>query len=239
MTMRSGYVWFLVFAAALGGLIAWLISNYPSALDGPDDKASLIYYVLWGLLLGSAIVGILGVNRRGLRATLAFAAKSGLAWVVIAAVLILGYSYRYELGNIKNRILGELAPASPIVTRPGRLAVRAGPNGHFFIDAEVNGEPVRFLVDTGASDIVLSPADARRVGFDPGRLSYTRVYSTANGIVRGAPVTLRSLRVGPLRLSDMPASVNGAAMNGSLLGQSFLKRLKGYSVRKGVLTLDY
>ena len=160
--MRSRYVWFLVFAAALGGLIAWLVSNYPSALDGPDDKASLIYYVLWGLLLGSAIVGVLGVNRRGLRATLAFAAKSGLAWVVIAAVLILGYSYRYELGNIKNRILGELAPASPmdgadgarVVAQPGRIAVRAGPNGHFFIDAEVNGEPVRFLVDTGASDIV-------------------------------------------------------------------------------------
>lgn len=237
--MRSGYVWFLVFAAALGALIAYLISNYPGAVDGPGDKANLIYYVLLGLLVGSSIIGFRGMSRRGMLANLSFAAKAGLAWVVIAVVLVLGYSYRSELGGIKNRILGEMAPASPIATRPGRIAVRAGPNGHFFIDAEVNGEPVRFLVDTGASDIVLSPADARRVGLDPGRLSYTRVYSTANGIVRGAPVTLRSLRVGPLRLSDMPASVNGAPMNGSLLGQSFLKRLKGYAVRNGVLTLDY
>lgn len=237
--MRYAYVWFLVFAAALGGLIAWLISNYPGALEDPQDKANLIYYVLWGLLLGSLIIGLRGMSRRGLRATLAFAAKSGLAWVVIAAVLILGYSYRHELGNMKNRILGELAPSSPIATKPGRIAVRAGANGHFFIDAEVNGQPVRFLVDTGASDIVLSPADARRVGFDPGRLDYTRVYQTANGVVRGAPVVLRSLAVGPLRIRDMPASVNGAAMGGSLLGQTFLKRLRGYSVRDGVLTLDY
>lgn len=237
--MRSGYLWFLVFAAALGGLIAYLISNYPWALDGSGDKANLIYLVLLGLIVGSSIIGFRGLRRRGALASLSFAAKAGLAWVVIAVVLVLGYSYRTELGGIKNRILGEMAPASPIATGAGRIAVRAGANGHFFIDAAVNGKPVRFLVDTGASDIVLSPDDARRVGLDPGGLSYTRVYSTANGTVRGAPVTLRSLAVGPLRITDMPASVNGAPMNGSLLGQSFLRRLKGYSVRDGVLTLDY
>jgi aspartyl protease family protein len=237
--MRSGFFWFLVFAAALGGLIAFLISRYPGALAGPLGQANLIYLVLWGLLAGSAIIGFRGLRRRGALASLGFAAKAGLTWVVIAAVLVLGYSYRSELGAIKDRILGELAPGSPMTVGAGRIAVRAGANGHFFIDARVNGQPVRFLVDTGASDIVLTPEDARRVGFDPGRLTYTRVYSTANGIVRGAPVTLRSLAIGPLRITDMPASVNGAPMNGSLLGQSFLKRLKGYSVREGVLTLDY
>ena len=237
--MRHAYIWFLVFAAALGGLVAWLISNYPGALQGPEDKANLIYLVLLGLLVGSSIIGVRGLRRRGALASLSFAAKAGLAWVVIAVVLVLGYSYRHELGNMKNRILGELSPSSPIATQPGRIAVRAGPNGHFFIDAEVNGQPVRFLVDTGASDIVLSPADARRIGLDPGRLDYTRVYQTANGVVRGAPVVLRSLAVGPLRIRDMPASVNEAAMSGSLLGQSFLNRLRGYSVRDGVLTLDY
>jgi len=237
--MRFAYLWYLLFVAALGGLIAYLISNYPGALEDSVDKGNLIYLVLLGLLVGSSIVGFRGLRRRGGLATLSFAAKSGLAWVVIAAVLVLGYSYRNELGEMKNRILGELSPTSPISTQPGRIAVRAGPNGHFFIDAEVNGQPVRFLVDTGASDIVLSPADARRVGLDPGRLSYTRVYGTANGTVRGAPVVLRSRVVGPLRVTDMPASVNGAPMNGSLLGQTFLKRLRGYSVRNGVLTLDY
>ena len=237
--MRPGVFWFLVFAIALAGLIAYLVSAYPGALGGTGDKANLIYLVLLGLLFGSSIIGFRGFRRRGGLARLGSTAKAGLAWVAIAAVLVLGYSYRHELTGIKNRILGEMAPASPISTGKGRITVRAGANGHFFIDAEVNGKPVRFLVDTGASDIVLSPDDARRVGLDPARLSFTRVYSTANGIVRGAPVTLRSLTVGPLRITDMPASVNGAAMSGSLLGQTFLRRLKGYAVRNGVLTLDY
>lgn len=237
--MRSGFFWFLVFAVALGGLIAYLISNFPGALDGPGDTANLIYLVLLGLLVGSSIIGFRGLSRRGALASLGFAAKAGTVWVVIALVLVLGYSYRRDLGAIKDRILGEMAPASPIATGAGQIAVRAGPRGHFYIDAQVNGRPVRFLVDTGASDIVLSPADARRIGFDPGRLAYTRIYSTANGTVRGAPVTLSSLAVGPLRLTDVPASVNGAAMSGSLLGQTFLGRLKGYSVRNGVLTLKY
>ncbi|HUT51221.1 MAG TPA: TIGR02281 family clan AA aspartic protease [Alphaproteobacteria bacterium] len=237
--MRSGFFWFLVFAVALGGLIAYLISNFPGALDGPGDKANLIYLVLLGLLVGSSIIGFRGLRQRGALRSLSFAARAGTVWVVIAVVLVLGYSYRRDLGAIKDRILGELAPASPIATGAGQIAVRAGPRGHFYIDAQVNGRPVRFLVDTGASDIVLSPADARRIGFDPGRLAYTRIYSTANGTVRGAPVTLGSLALGPLRLTDVPASVNGAPMSGSLLGQTFLRRLKGYSVRNGVLTLNY
>ncbi|MDH3236462.1 MAG: TIGR02281 family clan AA aspartic protease [Alphaproteobacteria bacterium] len=237
--MRPGFFWFLVFAIALGGLVAYLASAYPGALDSTGDKAGLIYWVLWGLVLGSMILGFRGIRARGGWQSLSFALKSAIAWIAVIGVLVLGYSYRHQLSGIKNRILGEMAPASPISTSAGRITVRAGVNGHFFIDAEVNGKPVRFLVDTGASDIVLSPDDARRVGLDPGRLSYSRVYSTANGIVRGAPVTLRSLVVGPLRLTDMPASVNGAPMSGSLLGQTFLRRLKGYSVRNGVLTLSY
>jgi len=236
--MRPGVFWFLAFALALGALVAYLVSAYPGALDraGP---ASLIYYILFGLLVGSSILGYRGLRQRGALKSLGSAAKSAVAWVAVVALLVLGYSYRHELGLMKNRIVGEMAPASPISTGERRITVRAGPRGHFHVDAQVNGQAVRFLVDTGASDIVLSPDDARRVGLDPSGLSYTRIYDTANGQVRGAPVTLRSLVIGPLRLSAVPASVNGAAMSGSVLGQTFLRALKGYSVRNGVLTLDY
>jgi aspartyl protease family protein len=237
--MRPGVFWFLVFAIALGGLVAYLASSYPGALDSTGDRMGLLYLVLLGLVVGSSILGFRGLRRSGAIQSLGFAAKTAIAWIAITAVLVLGYSYRHELTEMKDRLLGELAPASPRATGAGRMTVRAGPRGHFYIDAKVNGRPVRFLVDTGASDIVLSPADARRIGLDPRKLAYTRVYSTANGVVRGAPVTLRSLAVGPLRYTQMPASVNGAPMSGSLLGQTFLRRLKGYSVRNGVLTLDY
>ena len=93
------------------------------------------------------------------------------------------------------------------------------------------------MVDAGASNVVLSPADARRLGFDLARLSFHQVFRTANGMVRGAPVTLAEIRIGPIELHNVRASVNGADLSQSLLGMSFLDRLAGYSVENGTLTL--
>ena len=97
--------------------------------------------------------------------------------------------------------------------------------------------PIRFLVDTGASDVVLSPSDARKLGFDPDHLKFTRPYNTANGVVWGASVTLNRVAIGPVALDGVAASVNGAAMGQSLLGMSFLGRLSGYAVENGRMTL--
>jgi aspartyl protease family protein len=117
--------------------------------------------------------------------------------------------------------------------------VEAGPQGHFVIEAEVNGVPVTFLVDTGASEIVLTTADAIRLGFDPHRLEYSQRFRTANGEVRGAPVRLRELRVGQFSLYDLNASVNEAPLPVSLLGMSFLERLHGYRVEERRLILEW
>jgi clan AA aspartic protease (TIGR02281 family) len=117
--------------------------------------------------------------------------------------------------------------------------VRAGSSGHFLIDAWVNGEPVTFLVDTGASDIVLTLDDARRIGLEPRALAFTQRFATANGEVRGAPVVLREIRVGQFRVFDVSASVNEAALEVSLLGMSFLEQLSGYEVRGDRLILRW
>jgi aspartyl protease family protein len=85
--------------------------------------------------------------------------------------------------------------------------------------------------------VVLSPADARRMGFDLGRLDFTGRAETANGHVRSAPVRLRELVIGPIRLTDVRAAVNEAEMSESLLGLSFLSRLEGYEVSGDRLTL--
>jgi aspartyl protease family protein len=110
-------------------------------------------------------------------------------------------------------------------------------DGHFVVTAEVNGAPVNFLIDTGASDIVLSPADAERIGYDPARLSFTQRYYTANGVGRGAPVRLDSIAVGSITFDRMPASVNEAPMGESLLGMSFLRELSSYEVRGDTMIL--
>jgi clan AA aspartic protease (TIGR02281 family) len=117
--------------------------------------------------------------------------------------------------------------------------VTAGPNGHFVVDAMVNGSPITFLVDTGASNIVLTLADARRLGFLPGNLDFSEQYQTANGAVRGAPVRLRELRIGQYSLYDLEASVNEGPMEVSLLGMSFLQQLSGYQVEDGRLILRW
>jgi len=131
------------------------------------------------------------------------------------------------------------APASPPASRANELVYRADGRGHFYLDAEVNGTPVHFLVDTGATLVSLSPQDARAVGLAPEQLNFSAVMSTANGTARAAPLQLRSLRLGQLEVEDVPAVVMERPMGVSLLGLSFLNRLEGYSIRDGRLTLDW
>ena len=119
----------------------------------------------------------------------------------------------------------------------GEVVFRQRRGGHFVIDAEVNGVPVRFLVDTGASDVTLTPHDAGRLGFDLQQLRFNRTYRTANGTVQGASVRLGSVAIGPISLQNVRASVNAADMDLSLLGMSFLSRLSSYEVANGTLTL--
>jgi aspartyl protease family protein len=117
--------------------------------------------------------------------------------------------------------------------------IDAGAGGHFLVEAVVNGAPVTFLVDTGASDVVLTMVDAKRLGFRPENLRFTQRFASANGEVRGAPVVLREIRIGQFSVFDMPASVNEAPLRISLLGMSFLKRLHGYGVEDGRLILRW
>jgi aspartyl protease family protein len=117
--------------------------------------------------------------------------------------------------------------------------IDAGAGGHFVVEAVVNGAPVTFLVDTGASNVVLTMADAERVGFRPAALRFTERAASANGEVRAAPVVLRELRIGQFSVFDMPASVNEAPLHVSLLGMSFLRRLHGYAVEDGRLILRW
>jgi clan AA aspartic protease (TIGR02281 family) len=117
--------------------------------------------------------------------------------------------------------------------------VDAGAHGHFVIDAVVNGVPISFLIDTGASEVILTPDDAVALGFAPHRLDFSRRFRTANGIVRAAPVKLREVRIGQFSLYEVDAAVNEASIGISLLGMSFLERLQGYRVDDGRLILRW
>jgi aspartyl protease family protein len=118
------------------------------------------------------------------------------------------------------------------------IVYTANERGHVVLDAAVNGAPVRMLVDTGASLVTLTSADARAAGINPTTLAFNGHVQTANGAARMAPVTLREIRIGQLSIYDVPAGVL-ENLNVSLLGMSFLGRLQGYEMRDGKLTISW
>lgn len=119
------------------------------------------------------------------------------------------------------------------------MTYRADKWGHFMLDVHVNGERVNFMVDTGASLVVLNLDDARRAGLRPKVLDYKYPVQTANGVVNVALVNLRDLRIGQLKIRNVKAAVNGAPMGTSLLGNSFLARLPSYRVRDDRLIINW
>ena len=118
----------------------------------------------------------------------------------------------------------------------GEHVIRAS-NGQFFTDGYVNSSQARFLVDTGASAVALTPADARAAGLDPSFLVFDVRVSTANGEGRAARVTLDALSVGPITERNVPALVVEEGLEISLLGMTFLRRLQAFEASADTLTL--
>ena len=230
---RGGRVfWFVLFAILLGGLTLLLWSQFPDALSTGVDKAYAFQYVAIAALIASGML-------LGRRIGVGEALRNILVWGAIGLVVVIGVSYRDELGAVVDRVTGELRPSAAVVTGERALSVRQSQGGHFLVEATVDDVPVRFLVDTGASQIMLSRADAARIGLDPATLRYTQPFSTANGAAMAAPVTLSSIAVGPVTFEGVRAYVSDGDFAGSLLGMSFLRRFRSYEVKDGTLTLRW
>jgi len=172
------------------------------------------------------------------------AARDLLVWTGIAVGLAGLYIYRSELPSIANDVISEIVPQGTTLTVPEpveseRLVrLRRRPNGHFVASAVVNGETLQMVVDTGATTIVLKPDDAEQVGIDTAGLKYTVPVQTANGSAIAAPVQLQSVVIGPVGLGHVDALVaKPGTLDQSLLGMSFLSRLKSYEFSGDFLTL--
>ena len=126
---------------------------------------------------------------------------------------------------------------SQTVLQGGEIRVPRAADNHYYLTLEVNGEPLRFMVDTGASDIVLTQDDAARIGLDPATLHYSARAMSANGEVGIAPVMLDSVALGPVRSEGVRAMVNGGEMRQSLLGMRYLQRFSRMEFVDGALVL--
>ena len=131
---------------------------------------------------------------------------------------------------------GAAGVASAFAPPPGAHIARAA-DGHYWAEASVEGRALPMLVDTGAAAVALTPADARALGFDPAHLAYDRPVATAAGRTRAASVTLSRLSVGGVEVEAVPALVVREGLERSLLGMSYLGRLKRFSADAQGLTL--
>jgi aspartyl protease family protein len=136
--------------------------------------------------------------------------------------------------------LPSVAPttAAEILQLNAATELKAGQNGHFIVRAEINGTRIKVLVDTGASAVALSYEDASDVGLHPKNLDFNVPVSTANGMTKAAGVSLEKVEINGVRVSDVQGLVMPeGVMRGSLLGMSFLGKLKSFKVEDGVLYL--
>lgn len=224
---------FIGVAIAIAVGIALLISADAGSLVGLTQVQTAQLVPLLVLLIVIA-AGIFARRRR-------FSDLFGsvLLWAGLFGIALVGYAYRDDLSGVAARVFGELMPGQAIVDEAaGTVTFRSGQDGHFQINAGINGADVRLIFDTGASAVVLTSADARRAGIDIDTLRFSVPVSTANGTGRAALVRLDRIEIGGIVRHNIRAFVTEPqALETSLLGMSFLETLSRYSVSSNSLEL--
>jgi aspartyl protease family protein len=218
---------------AIGAVLALGLFGLMSVLPLHEwSGIERVYAARYGLLLVFVILGLAAARKR-----LSVIAGELLIWLLVMFVLIAGYGYRFELQDLAHHLTSELVPARGTETAPGVVSFRRALDGQFWIEAQIHGKPVRFLVDTGASGVVLSATDAARLGFTPDRLAFSQTAETANGRIKEAPIVLDEIRIGSIRFDRVPASVSAGGLRDSLLGMHLLERLSSIEIRGDRLTI--
>jgi aspartyl protease family protein len=209
------------------------------ATSGDHDAiAGLLRHDMGGLVLKvGAVVFAGGLVLVMFRERLSKALEAMLFWAVVGLLLVVGYTYRFELRDASDRVIAELVPGH--VAGHGRnVEVVRGRGGDFALAAHINGARVPMVLDTGASSVVLTQAAAKAAGLPLEVLDYSVNVDTANGRTRAAPITLDRLAVGGLTERAVPALVaQPGQLKNNLLGMSFLNRLESWQVRGDRLLL--
>lgn len=166
--------------------------------------------------------------------------KVTFAWSGIFIAIIIAYAFRFELQDLKNRVLAVLLPSYSWSSGEKQITIARHQNGHFYLYANApNGPKVKFLVDTGATNIALTMEDAIKLGVDVNRLNYTHRYSTANGINYGAPVKIKQMQIKEKDFYNVSAHVMRSGLDISLLGMSLIDDFKDFQITRDLLILNY
>ncbi len=184
--------------------------------------------VAYLVLLLLAVAGwFIAENRVSLGKTM----RMALVWGLIFLGVIAGV-------GLWSDIRTDVIPQQSVVADGARIEVPRAFDGHYYLTLNLNGEPVDFVVDTGASDVVLTRDDAARIGIDLDNLVYSGRAMTANGAVRTASTRVDAVEIGGIRDTGVRVSINEGEMPGSLLGMSYLQRFERIEISDGRLVLE-
>jgi aspartyl protease family protein len=196
--------------------------------EGADQAVHALYLIGALVLVASAFA----VRRVRLGA----AVKMFAGWVLIFAAAFIVFTFKDEFAALGDRLLLAARGGEAVEAAPGETRVRLAPDGHFWVEAELNGEPVRFLVDSGATTTSISEATARRVGIMP-RAGMPAIVKTANGTVPVQRGRADTLRVGNIERRNVAVHISEAFGDMNVIGMNFLSSLKSWGVEGRTLIL--
>jgi aspartyl protease family protein len=223
--VRSRLLWILLIGLGLGFLLLVLRHEDGTVAGMTTDQFSgIVVQVALLVFIGAMVVTLF-------RERFSQALEAVFFWLIVAAVLAVGYTYRSELRDTGNRVLSELMPGRA-ASRGRVVEIARGRTGDFQVAADVNGARLPMVLDTGATSVVLTLEAAKAAGLPLEVLNYNVNVDTANGRTRAAAVTLDRLAVGSITERAVPALIVPAGqLKSNLLGMSFLNRLESWEVR--------
>jgi aspartyl protease family protein len=229
--VRQRLLWLLLLGLLVVVLV--VVARRGQGTIGPlwgNDVSSLVYKMGFFVFLAGTVLTLF-------RERFTHAIAAAVLWIVAGLVLVVGYSYRFELHDVADRVVAELVPGH-VISHGRSVEVARTSGGDFDVTAQINGARVAMVLDTGASSIVLTRDDAKAAGLPLEVLTYTVTIDTANGRTHAAPVTLDRVAIGGLVEHSIEALVaQPGQLRTSLLGMSFLNRLQSWEVQGDRLLL--
>ena len=190
---------------------------------GEFDYARLIYL---GILVSVLVFWFIFHNRQSMGKT----AQMAVAWGLIFLGVIAAFGLWEDISQT-------VRPKQSALNAQGQVSVPRAPNGHYYLTLNINDQPIEFMIDTGASDVVLTQSDASQIGLNPNSLNYFGRAMTANGEVRTAPVELETVALGDVVDKNVTAWVNQGDQDQSLLGMAYLQRWSHIAIGNNSLIL--
>jgi aspartyl protease family protein len=194
-----------------------------------EDGPSLI----WGCVCRVLLLSSLAARRL----PLGYIAKAAFAWIAIFAALFAIFSFRFEFKAVWERVKADISGTAGQSVRGEDITIRRQDDGHYWLQLDVNGRPVRFMIDSGATTTAVNGNTARETGIEVDTTGYPVFLNTANGRVTAQRGVILSLKIGSRELGQHDVVVSESFGDTNVLGMNFLDSMQSWRVEGNVMTL--